>query len=142
MSYGPAVSFNIWDAFWADKLDGLIRVVKMAYPGYTKIVKIMRFSLKSGIIFENRKIFNILAYPGYAIFLTLGLIMNEIVAGPEPEPEEKEMSLPQQTDFYCRTCDLKLNSRVHQVAHYKSDQHRRKIKSKLRSKNESESDSR
>lgn len=93
MSFQPALSFNIWDSFWSDKLDGLI--------------------------------------------------MNKAIAVPVPEDtEERELSLPQQTDFYCRTCDIKLDSRSEQVVHYKSAQHRRRIKSKLRSKNESESDSR
>jgi hypothetical protein len=56
--------------------------------------------------------------------------------------EEKEMSLPQVQDFHCGTCDLKLNSREEQILHYKSEQHRRKIKSKLKTINDSDSDSR
>jgi len=69
-----------------------------------------------------------------------GLILNRDLAVDE-ETEDNEISIPQETDFYCRTCEIQLNSRPDQVAHYKSDEHRRRIKSKLRSKNESDTDS-
>jgi len=55
--------------------------------------------------------------------------------------EVAEVSLPQENSFFCRTCEVQLDSRTAQVDHYRSEEHRKKIKSKLRTRKDSESDS-
>ena len=70
-----------------------------------------------------------------------GLILNSQDTGENEEELEKEVSVPQESDFFCRTCVLSLSSREEQISHYKSDQHRKNLRSKLRTRNDSQSES-
>ena len=48
--------------------------------------------------------------------------------------EDREESQPSLSEFTCGTCQVQLDNRDAQIEHYKSEQHRLKIKSKLRAR--------
>ena len=54
---------------------------------------------------------------------------------PDGEKEASQVSIPTESEFFCRTCSIELLSREEQVQHYKSAEHRSLLKSKLRAKN-------
>ena len=65
---------------------------------------------------------------------------------PDGEAEASQVSIPTESEFYCRTCSIELLTREDQVQHYKSADHRNLLKSKLKAKtgngeNESDGDS-
>ena len=57
---------------------------------------------------------------------------------PDGEKEASQVSIPTESEFFCRTCSIELLSREEQVQHYKSAEHRNLLKSKLRAKNVTE----
>ncbi|CBY39090.1 unnamed protein product [Oikopleura dioica] len=53
---------------------------------------------------------------------------------PDGEKEASQVSIPTESEFFCRTCSVQLLTREEQVTHYKSPEHRSLLKSKLRAK--------
>ncbi|CBY18552.1 unnamed protein product [Oikopleura dioica] len=53
---------------------------------------------------------------------------------PDGEKEVSQVSIPTESEFFCRTCSVQLLTREEQVTHYKSPEHRSLLKSKLRAK--------
>jgi hypothetical protein len=57
---------------------------------------------------------------------------------PDGEKEASQVSIPTESEFFCRTCSIELLTREEQVKHYKSAEHRSLLKSKLKAKNVTE----
>ena len=53
---------------------------------------------------------------------------------PDGETEVSQVSIPTESEFFCRTCSTELLTREEQVQHYKSAEHRNLLKSKLKAK--------
>ena len=60
---------------------------------------------------------------------------------PDGEAEASQVSIPTESEFYCRTCSIELLTREDQVQHYKSADHRNLLKSKLKAKTSGENES-
>jgi len=84
---------------------------------------------------NKRRIFRMSSYPVWDDFWK-GKLENLVIGKeiPDGEKEASQVSIPTESEFFCRTCSVQLLTREEQVTHYKSPEHRSLLKSKLRAK--------